>query len=260
MTKLQKTLVATALTAAIGTGVYEGVQNSKLRGDIQTLQQEQAPLIEQVEQLQRERDEAVTALQAGSGANHTTGELLKLRGEVARLRGEASRALRAEAELAQFKSARQGSTATAAADATSSTLAAYLGEPVPPPANLDPAYTKEGLLNAIQQAAQLANIPLQKVEIETSEFPYLVGVIYDTGADSQQSTSTREKTKVEFETLAAQIKNIPGYKYSSSVGGAGKYAYDITPIESFVPSETRGRIERRTLLRLKKFSEQLGAR
>src|SRR5688572_29709364 len=76
MTTLQKTIVATALTAAIGTGVYEGAQNSKLRDRVQTLQ----PLIQQVEQLQRERDEAVSALRAESAANQSTPELLKLRG------------------------------------------------------------------------------------------------------------------------------------------------------------------------------------
>jgi RNA polymerase sigma factor (sigma-70 family) len=57
MTTLQKAVLATVLTAAIGTGVYEGAQNAKLRG-------QQAPLVRQLEQLQRERDEAASGLAA----------------------------------------------------------------------------------------------------------------------------------------------------------------------------------------------------
>lgn len=260
MTTLQKALVATVLTAAIGTGVYEGVQNSKLRDRAQTLERQQAPLVQQVEQLQRERD----ALQAESESlksNQSTAELLQLRGEVARLRDAASRAMRAEAELAQLKSGLKAPPAGAAPDASSSALVAYLGEAVPPPPNLDPAYSKEGLANAIQQAAQLAGVSLKKVEIDTSEFPFLVGVVYDSGTDFEQSASTRERVKSDFGKLSDQFKKIPGYEYRGSVGGApGIYTYDLTPYDRFVPAEARERIERRTLLRLKMFSEQLGAR
>ena len=92
MTALQKTLIATALVAAVGTGVYEAHQASRLQDENQRLQQQQAPLAEQVQRLQRERDEAETTLaamqaqlaQPKSGSN--TGELLRLRGEVGTLR------------------------------------------------------------------------------------------------------------------------------------------------------------------------------
>jgi len=62
MTTLQKTLIGTALLAAIGTGIYEAHQASQLRGQLRTLQQAQAPLAEQIAQLQRERDEAMRRL------------------------------------------------------------------------------------------------------------------------------------------------------------------------------------------------------
>jgi hypothetical protein len=53
----------------------------------------------------------------------------------------------------------------------------YLGDPVPPPANMEVKYTREGLADAIRSAAKKAGICLKKVEIDDSEYPYLVGVI-----------------------------------------------------------------------------------
>ncbi len=260
MTTLQKTVIATVLTAAIGTGVYEGAQNSKLRGDVQALQQQQTPTIQR---LQRERDDAVSqlaALQAETESlKSNQSELLQLRGEVARLRGEASRAMRAEAELARLRP--EGSPAAAGPDSTSSALIAYLGEPVPPPANLDPAFNKEGLLNAIQQASQLAGVPIKKVEIDTSEFPFLVGLVLDDTADFDHSSTTRERVKGHIDRFAAQFKNMPPYEYrGSSGGGRGVYAYNITPFDRIVSPEARDRIDRRTMVRLQMFSQQLGAR
>jgi RNA polymerase sigma factor (sigma-70 family) len=92
MTTLQKTLIATALVAAVGTGFYEAHQASRLQDENQRLQRQQAPLGEQIQQLQRERDEAkrllasVQAQAAQSKTGSNTGELLRLRGEVGTLR------------------------------------------------------------------------------------------------------------------------------------------------------------------------------
>ena len=96
MTTLQKTIIGATLAAAVGTGVFEVHQNSQLRDRVQTLRQQQAPLAEQIRQLQRERDDATNQL-AGLLAenvrlksNSNENELLKLRGEVAQLRNEAN--------------------------------------------------------------------------------------------------------------------------------------------------------------------------
>jgi hypothetical protein len=174
--------------------------------------------------------------------------LQELESEVMRLRGVAGRAARAEAEVAQLKSAvesRQVSTLPAVPDANSNTFLTYLGEAVPPPSNIDPAYTKEGLLNAIQQAAQFAGVSLKKVEIETSEFPFLAGVVCDNDAD--------------FEKLKVQFKNMPAYEYGGATSSHGSYAFNITPHRSY-PSEAGQRIDRRTMLRMQMFFDQLAAR
>jgi RNA polymerase sigma factor (sigma-70 family) len=64
MTTLQKAIIGAALAAAVGTGIYEARQAAALRSQVQTLQQHQAPLTEQLQQLQRERDDAAKQLAA----------------------------------------------------------------------------------------------------------------------------------------------------------------------------------------------------
>jgi RNA polymerase sigma factor (sigma-70 family) len=94
MTTLQKTVITAVFTAAVGTGIYEARQATNARAEVQTLQQQQAPLTEQIQQLRHERDEAKNRLMALTDeiakVKGNTSELLKLRGLVARLRGETS--------------------------------------------------------------------------------------------------------------------------------------------------------------------------
>ncbi|HEY5345577.1 MAG TPA: sigma-70 family RNA polymerase sigma factor, partial [Verrucomicrobiae bacterium] len=89
MTTFQKTFAAAALTAAIGTGIFEAHQNSQLREQVQNLQQTQN---EQLAKLQRERDDATNQLvslfaeNAQLKSNSNENELLKLRGEIGLLK------------------------------------------------------------------------------------------------------------------------------------------------------------------------------
>jgi RNA polymerase sigma factor (sigma-70 family) len=92
MTTLQKTFITAALTAAIGTGIFEAHQVSQLHKQNQILQQQETPLAEQIQQLRQELNDATNQLvalgaeneQLKSNPNET--ELLKLRGEVTQLR------------------------------------------------------------------------------------------------------------------------------------------------------------------------------
>lgn len=90
MTTLQKTIIGATLAAAVATGIYQARQASRLRDENQTLRQQQAPLTEQIQQLQHERDAATRQLAAlredNERLNRNTPELLKLRAEVTRLR------------------------------------------------------------------------------------------------------------------------------------------------------------------------------
>jgi RNA polymerase sigma factor (sigma-70 family) len=95
MTTLQKTIVAAALAAAVGTGVYAVHQGAQLHGRIRSLEEQQAPMTAQIDQLQQERQQTAGQLAAlreenarlKSGSNTT--ELLKLRGQVGTLRQRA---------------------------------------------------------------------------------------------------------------------------------------------------------------------------
>ncbi len=89
MTALQKTIITATLAVLAGAGIYEVRQASQLRDQVQTLQRQQAPLAERIQQLQRGYDEATNRL-AGLGEdnerlNRNAAELLKLRARVTSL-------------------------------------------------------------------------------------------------------------------------------------------------------------------------------
>ncbi len=91
MTALQKTLITATVAVLAGGGIYEAKQTADARAEVQTLQQQQAPLAGQIRQLRQERDDAtnrLAALEAENAqlqADQNEAELLKLRGNVARL-------------------------------------------------------------------------------------------------------------------------------------------------------------------------------
>jgi RNA polymerase sigma factor (sigma-70 family) len=117
MTTLQKTIIGAALAAAVGVGVYEARQVSGLRAEVQRLRQQQA---EQLQQLQRERDEAAAQL----GALRERTELLKSNAaEVVTLRGEVTRLRAQERELTRLRQpTRPPPAAPAPPDAPSTTV------------------------------------------------------------------------------------------------------------------------------------------
>jgi RNA polymerase sigma factor (sigma-70 family) len=242
-TKLKATIAAAAVLAGVGTPLFlQHQENKSLRTQNEALvaRTSEFAALEQ----ENQRLSSRIALSADNTIpDEPRAEINRLRGEVARLRTEANQAQQLRAEIDRLRSG--GRAVPAESDATTEALATYLGEAVPPPADIDTAYSKEGLLNTIQQAAQLAGVSLKKLEIETSEFPFLAGVVCESDAD--------------FEKLKAQFKIMPNYEWGASAGGRGTCAFNITPLRSF-PSEERVRIVRRTLLRTGLFSDQLAAR
>lgn len=102
MTTLQKIAITAAITAAVGVGLYENHRAAQAREQLQTLQQGEGPLRDQLRRLTQEREEATAQLAALRGQNEalraSVTDLPKLRGEVGRLRDNAR-------ELAQIKAA-----------------------------------------------------------------------------------------------------------------------------------------------------------
>lgn len=98
MTTFSKSLITAALAALAGTAIYAAHQNSKLRGEVQRLQQEQAPLAEQVQQFQQSYEDATNQMAGLQMENaqleSNNSELLALRNEVARLEKKVNTAAR----------------------------------------------------------------------------------------------------------------------------------------------------------------------
>jgi RNA polymerase sigma factor (sigma-70 family) len=99
MTTIQKALLATALAAIIGTGIYEARRASHMQEETLALRVQQDSL---AGQLQADRDEASDKLAAaqrlGSQSHGDLSELLKLRAQVAKLRDDARELARLKAD------------------------------------------------------------------------------------------------------------------------------------------------------------------
>ena len=102
MTTLQKAIIGVTFALAVGTNLYQGRHNSKLRDRLQTARQQLAQLTEQARQLTNERDstfQTVEALRAEKDrVSRDTAEEVRLRGEVARLRTNAQEIARLKAK------------------------------------------------------------------------------------------------------------------------------------------------------------------
>jgi RNA polymerase sigma factor (sigma-70 family) len=101
MTALQKTIVAATVAILAGAGIYEAHHASQLGDQVQTLQQQQAPLTQRIQQLERERGDATNSLasltQEIAEIKRDSGELLRLRSEVMQLRGDLTKSKGADA-------------------------------------------------------------------------------------------------------------------------------------------------------------------
>lgn len=112
MTTLQKALVTTTIAVLAGAGIYEARQATQLRGQVQTLQQQQAPLTNDIARLQAETARLSNLVAKANDQERLTEEqfreLLRLRGRTGQLRN-AMQAL----EEAQATIQRQNTTMSA---------------------------------------------------------------------------------------------------------------------------------------------------
>lgn len=121
----------------------------------------------------------------------------------------------------------------------------YLGAPVVTPSNVDAAYTKDGLTRAIKTAARTADVPLARVEIDDSEFPFLVGLVCVHGED--------------LEKLKDEIRTMPIYNFSGGVSSHTSYVMNLVPPGAF-PVEGRDRIYRRMAVRERMLYDKISGR
>jgi hypothetical protein len=112
-------------------------------------------------------------------------------------------------------------------------LLEFLGESVEPPADMSAAYSKDGLIKALQTAARNAGITVKRVEVDDSEFPFLVGVICKEG---------------DYSKLTAQLRKLDGYEYNGGISSSTHSAMNLVPHRAF-PRAVIQRIDHRTGLR-----------
>jgi RNA polymerase sigma factor (sigma-70 family) len=102
MTTLQKTIVTAAIVVTAGAGIYEAQQASTLRRATDSLQQQQASLTSQLQQWQRERDDASNRLALLADENaalkNDSADTLKLRGEWSQLKTASAELATAESD------------------------------------------------------------------------------------------------------------------------------------------------------------------
>jgi hypothetical protein len=123
-------------------------------------------------------------------------------------------------------------------------LLEYLGNPVETPAALEAAYTPAGLREAVQSAASKAGISLLKLEIDDSEYPFLVGVVVREG---------------DFVKLKTQLQKAGRYDYQGDVGSHTCLTFNITPWRTW-PPDAQQRIFRRATVRMQAFYDRLRPR
>jgi hypothetical protein len=235
MSNTKALILAAAAVAALSTIFLQHRQNTNLVKEIAATHEENSHLQSQA-----------SATPASANEEGAQQRIQELDSEVTRLRGAASRAARAEAEVAQLRTelqaqrGRQSSGTAGLTSANSDVLAGYIGGAVEPPTNLDPAYSKDGLVGAIQTAAQKAGITLKRVGVDDSEFPFLLGVASEPG---------------DWEKLKSQLKSMNSYAYFGSVGDDNKNVFSITPHQAYPPG-TDQTINRRMTLRMQIFYDK----
>ncbi len=123
-------------------------------------------------------------------------------------------------------------------------LMAYLGNPVPPPADMDARYSKENLTKAFTAMSQRAGWVVTKLAVDDSEFPFLVyGILAG-------------KHTLEV----SQFDEAGGYPYSGSVrgstgDGSTYFAVNMVP-HNQIPGAVSQTCHRRLTVRMQMLADK----
>ena len=124
-------------------------------------------------------------------------------------------------------------------------LLAYLGNPVPPPADMDSRYNKDNLRKAFTAVCQKANLVITKLAVDDSEFPFLV---YGTFAGDH---TLPKATAFEEQKGYARAGSVRG----SFGGGSSYFAVNMVPDNQF-PADQEPACHRRLMLRLQMLADK----
>ena len=193
MTTLQKAAITTAIIVAAGAGIYQARQASRLRDQVETLRQQQVPLAEQTQRLQRERDDATNKLAALTEENvqlkqgQKSAEVLKLRGEVGVLR--------------------QSLSSATASNAPATGISKLMNDPAMK------EYIHQVQLQKVKERYALLFKELKLTPEETEAFTQAIGEIWLRGSELASSSTQSETRKTLEETVKGvkdQLKSLLG--------------------------------------------------
>jgi hypothetical protein len=124
-------------------------------------------------------------------------------------------------------------------------IMAYLGDPVPPPVAMDERFSPVNLKTAIISLNKKLGLTVVNLNIDASEFPY---VIYG-----------RLDGQCDHRVLASAVGQLNGYGYGGSVsgstpGGGTYFAINMIPVSQY-PEGRINECERRLMVRLQMFAE-----
>lgn len=124
-------------------------------------------------------------------------------------------------------------------------LMAYLGNPVPPPANMDSRYNQENLHKAFTALSQKAGLVIMKLAVDDSEFPFVVyGIL-----EGKHTLPEKE-----------QFDDLKGYTYGGSVRGSTSegttyFAVNMVPRSQY-PEAQEKTCSRRLMVRLQMLADK----
>ncbi len=211
MTTLQKSLVAVSLAIAAGAGLFEWHQASQLSDQVQLLRQQQSPLAEQLQEMQRERDSATNRLallvDQLARLKQNNSELLRLRGEAGLLRKE-------NQLLAQQKSILPGGAATPTLNKGFGNLGEYL-----PAKNASDAgnSTPEALLQTLIWAIR---------ENKVERLEQIGAPLAGQSKPGDTSGEISESEAPMFKMIQTAFTNAAGFHLSSKMSEDGQ-RYDV---------------------------------
>jgi hypothetical protein len=132
-----------------------------------------------------------------------------------------------------------------AANEANRALLAYLGNPIPPPADMDSRYNKENLRKVFSTVCQKADLVITKLAVDDSEFPFLV---YGTLAGSHPLPKAPVFEEQKGYTRGGAVRGSFG-------GGSSYFAVNMVP-DSQYPADQEQACHRRLMLRLQMLADK----
>jgi RNA polymerase sigma factor (sigma-70 family) len=220
MTTFQKSLITAALAVSVGAGVYEARQAANARAEIATLRA--SPITAEIQQLQRERDEATNQLAALSAElaknKNNSAELLRLRGMagVARRNTEEMEHLRAQ--LAQQASDTNANPMTSAmGDAMKQAMAMQVQGKL--------SRMTDSLHLTPDQIGSVSNILMQHAEVQTAAMQQGMAGNFDMKGLMQQAKALGDPdAQIKALLTSDQLAAYPGYQKDEAAHTASQAA------------------------------------